>query len=200
MNEKVHICYNTAKRFLLELLESNDFSKDEDVIKTLRATVQKEKASHIDIMEPSKLIIDKQCNIYLPGFCLDEIKMAYLPKTIFLFFLLHPEGVDFKSLYNYAQELYDIYQVVSSEKNTEAGKMRNTIKNLVDLTTNRIYESCSNSRKELRTVIPEELLEQYCIIGKQGDGRHLILLNRNFISIENDKLKVIQSNIFTHLK
>lgn len=42
MNEKLSISYHTAKRILVELLENNDFSTDEDVMKILGAVVQKE--------------------------------------------------------------------------------------------------------------------------------------------------------------
>ena len=42
MSDKLSISYHTAKRILLELLENNDFSTDEDILKILGSVVQKE--------------------------------------------------------------------------------------------------------------------------------------------------------------
>lgn len=193
MNEKVHISYNAAKRVLLELLENNDFSKDQDIIKRIHATVQPPDNFPTATIELSKIVIDKQCRISLPDYGSEEVRMPYLPKTVFFFFLFHPEGVEFKSLYNYTQELYAIYQVVSSEKNTEADKMKCCIKNLVEPSNNRIYEACSIIRKALSRLVPKELLEVYCIVGKQQNRRHLVMVNRDLICIENEQLRMIQS-------
>ena len=161
MSEKLSISYHTAKRILLELLEDNDFSTDEDILKILGSVVQKE------TREPeyslSRIIID-------------------------IFFLIHDEGIEFKSMYNYVHELYEIYQVVALEKNTEANKIKRSLDNLVEPVNNRIYETCSIIRRNFSVVIPEPLMEMYCITGKRGE-KHQIKIDRSLIRIENAKLK-----------
>lgn len=47
MSEKLSISYHTAKRILLELLEDNDFSTDEDILKILGSVVQKRLVSRM---------------------------------------------------------------------------------------------------------------------------------------------------------
>lgn len=192
MNEKIYISYNTAKRFLLDLLENNDFSKDEDIIKVLSSVVRKESASCIVKRNLSRIIIDKNCRIFLSDYSLQEIKMPYLPKTVFFFFLFHTEGLEFKSMHKHISELYEIYQLVALDKNVEAAKIRRSIKNLVEPTNNRIYETCSIIRKALSVIIQSELLEQYCIVGKRGK-LHQVLVNRELVCIENEKLRDIQT-------
>jgi len=49
MSDKLSISYHTAKRILLELLENNDFSTDEDILKILGSVVQKEIIFHLYI-------------------------------------------------------------------------------------------------------------------------------------------------------
>ncbi|HUH33440.1 MAG TPA: hypothetical protein VLZ28_05765, partial [Daejeonella sp.] len=44
---------------------------------------------------PSRLLIDKHSKLFLTDFGNLEIKMSPLPKTLFLFYLRHPEGVAF---------------------------------------------------------------------------------------------------------
>ena len=40
MDDKAHIPYRTAKRFLIELIKNNDFSGDEEIIRLLHSILQ----------------------------------------------------------------------------------------------------------------------------------------------------------------
>lgn len=190
MSEKLSISYHTAKRILLELLENNDFSTDEDVLKILGSIIPPKNTNVItcEKEEMSRIVIDKNGRIFLPSYSSMEVKMPYLPKTVFIFFLIHKEGIEFKSMYNYIQELYEIYQIVALEKNTEASKIRRSLENLVEPVNNRIYETCSIIRRSFSMVIPELLMEFYCITGKRGE-KHQIRIDSSLIEIENEKLK-----------
>lgn len=190
MSDKLSISYHTAKIILLELLENNDFSTDKDILKILGSIIQKEinNETNNDKEEMSRIIIDKDGRIFLPDYSPKEVKMQYLPKTVFLFFLIHKEGIEFKSMYNYMHELYEIYQIVTLEKNMEAGKLRDSIGNLVEPVNNRIYETCSIIRRSLSMVVPKALMEIYCITGKRGEKRR-IGIDSSLIEIENTKLK-----------
>lgn len=190
MNDKLSISYHTAKKILLELLENNDFSTDEDVLKILGSIIPPKDTNVItcEKEEMSRIVIDKNGRIFLPSYSSMEVKMPYLPKTVFIFFLIHKEGIEFKSMYSYIQELYEIYQIVALEKNTEASKIRRSLENLVEPVNNRIYETCSIIRRSFSMVIPELLMEFYCITGKRGE-KHQIRIDSSLIEIENEKLK-----------
>lgn len=194
MSEKLSISYHTAKRLLLELLENNDFSADEDIMKVLGSVVRKDiyNETNNGKEKMSRIIIDKNGRIFLPDYSSIEVKMPYLPKTVFLFFLMHKEGIEFKSMHNYMHELYEIYQIVALEKNTEASKIRRSLENLVEPVNNRIYETCSIIRRSLSIVVPEALMEMYCVTGKRGE-KHRILIDSSLIEIENVKLKEVFS-------
>lgn len=189
MSDKLSISYHTAKRILLELLENNDFSTDEDILKILGSVMRKETSeTNASDEKISRMIIDREGRIFLPDYSSSEIKIQYLPKTVFIFFLIHEGGVEFKSMYNYTQELYEIYQLVALEKNIEAGSIKVSLENLVEPVNNRIYEICSIIRRNLSKVVPVALMDVYCITGKRG-GKHQILLNRLLVDIENERLK-----------
>ena len=188
MSEKLSISYHTAKRILLELLEDNDFSTDEDILKILGSVVQKE------TREPeyslSRIIIDKEGRVFLPDYSSMEIRMPYLPKTVFIFFLIHDEGIEFKSMYNYVHELYEIYQVVALEKNTEANKIKRSLDNLVEPVNNRIYETCSIIRRNFSVVIPEPLMVIPLIVYDIEQIKYLYQRN-NYENIEQAVYKEI---------
>ena len=190
MNEKVNISYYTAKKMLMELLANDYLLKDEEVKKLLKKMASKNDEKNGCLPQSTPIIIDTQCRLFFPMYSDKEVKMSYLPKTVYIFFLLHHSGVEFKNLDNYLKELYQIYQIVSEEKNIEAGKIKKSLNNLVEPGNNRIYEICSVVRKTLSEILPTELVAQYAITGKWG-GLHRIEAKRSLLEIKHERLKHI---------
>lgn len=190
MNEKLNISYYTAKKILMELLANDHLLKDEEVKKLLKKMASKNDEKNGCLPQSTPIIIDTQCRLFFPMYSDKEVKMSYLPKTVYIFFLLHHSGVEFKNLDNYLKELYQIYQIVSEEKNIEAGKIKKSLNNLVEPGNNRIYEICSVVRKTLSEILPAELVTQYAITGKWG-GLHRIKAKRSLLEIRHEKLKQI---------
>ena len=152
MNDKAHIPYHTARRFLIDLIKNNDFSGDDEIIKLLHSILQgKSCLNYFTDGVVSRIRIDKETRIFLLDYSDQEVKMPCLPKTVFLLFLIHPEGVNFKGMRAYLQELYNIYQIVM-KKNIEADKIKQILSNLVDPMSNSIYEACSIIRNRLLKV------------------------------------------------
>lgn len=189
MDDKAYIPYHTAKRFLIDLIKNNDFSGDEEVTRLLHSVLQEKSCiDYLTLGAMSRIFIDKEARIFLPDYTDRELKMPYLPKTVFLFFLLHPEGVAFKSMHNYLQELYDLYQIVAIEKNIEAGKIKQVLANLVEPVNNSIYENCSRIRKTLLDVVGPSRIGIYSITGRRGDC-HFIRLERKLLVVEHPRLR-----------
>lgn len=192
MNRKLSISYYTAKEMLMELLTNNKLLEDEEIkmmLKDMALQGNKEDESS-SINTP--IIIDTRCRLFFPMYSNKEVKMSYLPKTVYIFFLLHHTGVEFRNLDYHLKELYQIYQIVSEEKNIEARKIKRSLENLVSPGNNRIYEICSVVRKTLSEVLPTELVTQYAITGKWG-GLHKIKAERSYLEIKNKKLQQILS-------
>lgn len=193
MNRKLSISYYTAKEMLMELLTNNKLLEDEEIrvmLKDMALQDNKKEDKCSSINTP--IIIDTQCRLFFPTYSDKEVKMSYLPKTVYIFFLLHHTGVEFRNLDHYIKELYQIYQIVSEEKNIEARKIKRSLENLVSPGNNRIYEICSVVRRTLSEVLPTELVTQYAITGKWG-GLHKIKAERSYLEIKHKKLKQILS-------
>lgn len=189
MSRKLNISYYTAKKMLMELLANDKLLQDEEIKKMLKEMALQNNKTDI-CSKNTPIIIDTQCRLFFPMYSDKEVKMSYLPKTVYIFFLLHHTGVEFKNLDCYMKELYQIYQIVSEEKNIEAGKIKKSLNNLVAPGNNRIYEICSVVRRNLSEILPTELVEQYAITGKWG-GLHKIKAGRSSLEIRHTKLKQI---------
>lgn len=192
MDRKLTISYYTAKEMLMELLANNKLLEDEEIKVMLKdMALQKNEEDRNSFMN-TPIIIDTECRLFFPMYSDKEMKMSYLPKTVYIFFLLHHTGVEFKNLDHYLKELYQIYQIVSEEKNIEARKIKRSLENLVSPGSNRIYEICSVVRRTLSEILPRELVTQYAITGKWG-GVHKIKAERSYLEIRHKKLKQILS-------
>lgn len=192
MDRKLTISYYTAKEMLMELLANNKLLEDEEIKVMLKdMALQKNEEDRNSFMN-TPIIIDTECRLFFPMYSDKEVKMSYLPKTVYIFFLLHHTGVEFKNLDHYLKELYQIYQIVSEEKNIEARKIKRSLENLVSPGSNRIYEICSVVRRTLSEILPRELVTQYAITGKWGRV-HKIKAERSYLEIRHKKLKQILS-------
>lgn len=192
MDRKLTISYYTAKEMLMELLANNKLLEDEEIKVMLKdMALQKNEEDRNSFMN-TPIIIDTECRLFFPMYSDKEVKMSYLPKTVYIFFLLHHTGVEFKNLDHYLKELYQIYQIVSEEKNIEARKIKRSLENLVSPGSNRIYEIYSVVRRTLSEILPRELVTQYAITGKWG-GVHKIKAERSYLEIRHKKLKQILS-------
>ena len=174
----------------MELLNNDKLLEDKEIKEMLKDMASQNDGTDTFPHIKTPIIIDTQCRLFFPKYSDKEIKMPYLPKTIYIFFLLHNAGVEFRNLDSYFNELYQIYQIVSEEKNIEAGKIKKSLRNIVAPGNNRIYEICSIIRRTLSEILPAELIGQYAIRGKWG-GLHKIEVERSLLEIKHKRLKQI---------
>ena len=128
----------------------------------------------------SRLRITRQFKILLVDYDM-EIKMGPLPKTVFLFYLRHPEGVKFTYLQDYVDELRNIYGHVSV--NDDPVKMDESIASLTDPLNNSICEKCAAIKKAFMLKVHDNVAKNYYITGMQG-GEKGIALDRNLVEWE----------------
>lgn len=129
----------------------------------------------------SRLKITKKFKIYLTDYENEEIKMGPLPKTVFLFFLRHPEGVMFSHLQDYREELKIIYGHVCT--NDDPQRMEESINRLTDPFDNSICEKCANVKKAFLVKVADNIASNYYISGAQGEKKG-ISLDRNLVEWE----------------
>lgn len=121
----------------------------------------------------SRLVVDKDYRIFLPDYNNLEITMSPLPKAVYLLFLRHPEGIPFKRLRDYHDELLDLYKQVSNrviESNIE-----NSIRDITDPTKNSINEKCSRIREAFLTHFDFAYAQHYFVTGRRGEPKRITL-------------------------
>lgn len=129
----------------------------------------------------SRLVIKKRYRIVLEDFNRVEIKMAPLPKTIFLFYLRHPEGVAFTELQDYREELISIYSRLSHFD--DRSKVEKSIDRLIDPFDNSISEKCSVAKAAFMLKVDPSIAQYYAISGEPGEKKY-IPLDRDLVSWE----------------
>lgn len=129
---------------------------------------------------PGRLRITRQFKILLVDYD-KEVKMGPLPKTVFLFYLRHREGVMFSHLQDHIEELKYIYGHVSV--NDDPKKMEESIEKLTDPFNNSICEKCAAIKKAFLLQVNDHIARHYYITGYQG-GPKWITLDKNLVEWE----------------
>lgn len=127
------------------------------------------------------ILIDKNFRVYLVDNNMQEVEMNPLSKTLFLFYLKHPEGVALKCLSDYKAELSHIYSRLTGRESVE--DIEKSILDMVDPTSNSVHEKCSRIKAAFKDKVSSTTLTDYVPSGKQGELR-FISLDRNLVTWE----------------
>ena len=129
----------------------------------------------------SRLVITKDWRILLPDYNNMEIKMEPLVKAVYLLFLRHPEGIAFKQLPDYREELTRIYNQLKP-----SGLTDRAIQSIEDVTNpmlNSINEKCARIRAAFVGQFDDYMAKSYYIDGLRGEAKK-IALSRNLVTWE----------------
>lgn len=143
---------------------------DENFIRQLFASKRK----------PGKMLITKDYRILLTDYDI-EISLEPLPKAVYLLFLKHEDGIYFKELPYYREELFDIYKNITNKSDLNA--VTSSLNRVTDPFDNSINEKCSRIKNAFVAKIDQEIASNYIITGIYGD-RKRITLNRSLLTIE----------------
>ena len=128
------------------------------------------------IREPqqiSRLVITKEFRLLLPDYHDMEIRMTPLVKAVYLLFLRHPEGIIFKHLVDYREELMAIYQQLKGT--TDVASLQRSIDDVTDPTKNSINEKCARIREAFVSQFDERLAEHYIVTGERNTPKRIKL-------------------------
>lgn len=127
-----------------------------------------------------KLVISRSYRIFL-GEERKEVHLEPLVKAVYLLFLKHPEGIIFKDLPDYREELAKIYNKVRPW-----GLSDRALKSIEDVTNpmlNSINEKCARIRRTFVSMLDSSVAEQYYIKGARGKAKK-ITLSRELVAWE----------------
>ena len=132
----------------------------------------------------SRLLITKDYRFLLVDLGNKEIELQPVHKAVYLLFLAHPEGIEFKRLGEYREELTCYY--MQTAKMMDKAKIMEGVDHLVNPLDNAINEKCSRIKKVFLEMMDEYMASYYIISGHTQ--KHIAGSSR----IWYERLKVIK--------
>ena len=131
----------------------------------------------------SRLVITKDYRFILEDYNQREVELQPVHKAVYLLFLAHPEGIEFKQLSDYREELTRYYMATAKLMDKE--KIIEGVDHLVNPLDNAINEKCSRIKKVFLDMMDEYTASYYII--SSHTQRHVVGSSR----IWYQRLKVI---------
>lgn len=177
---------------LFDLVSSNDIFNDvltkyyegkrcEKTLKRLGYRKERIK-NHLAL---SRMSITQDHRIILNDYEGIEIEMEPLVKAVFFLFLKHPEGIRFKQLPDYREELASIYKELRP-----LGLNKRTLQSIEDVTNpllNSINEKCARIRAAFVKLFDEHLAKNYFVTGERGMPKKITLPRDLVVWEEGDR-------------
>ena len=129
--------------------------------------------------ELSRLVITEDYRFVLADYNHQEVELQPVHKAVYLLFLAHPEGIEFKKLGNYREELTKYYMATAKLMDKE--KIIEGVDHLVNPLDNAINEKCSRIKKVFLDMMDEYAASYYIISGhtqKRFEGSNRIWYER----------------------
>ena len=108
----------------------------------------------------SRLVITKDYRFWLADYQ-QEVELQPVHKAVYLLFLAHPEGIEFKRLADYREELTGYY--MQTAKMLDKEKIAEGVEHLVNPLDNAINEKCSRIKKAFLELMDEYRASYYFI-------------------------------------
>lgn len=171
---RFRISGGSSDAYVKELDEDEDFKSDafeqaqKCVARLLNKGYSKETiwALLAPMKELSPIKITRDFRILLTSYNM-EIELPPVQKAVYLLFLKHPNGINFKDMLDYQDELFHIYRKIAirgvRQKHVE------TITDLVNPLSNSMNEKCSIIKKRVTALLDDELARHYYISGGKGE-------------------------------
>ena len=102
-----------------------------------------------------------------------EVQLEPLVKSLYLLCLQHPEGIIFKDLPDYRQELAEIYNKVRPWGLTD--RALRSIEDVTNPMLNSINEKCAKIKKVFVAMLDSSIADQYYIKGSRGEAKKIAL-------------------------
>lgn len=120
-----------------------------------------------------RLVVTKDYRIVIAGRMQREVKMEPLVKAVYLLFLAHPEGILFKRLPDYREELTRLYVKLRPTGLTD--RVLRSIEDVTNPLLNSINEKCARIRGAFVGQFDDHLARHYYIDGLRGEAKKITL-------------------------
>ena len=139
-------------------------------IQNIMEVVRKELLYRVNadqIVKPHKIKISKLYQITIPDLNNLEINFTPLIKTLYVFYLKHPEGVRRIDIRDHHQELLQIYGQLANLDDNKS--IATNINNLTDLSSDSFSEKKAKINRAIKDLLGQDLANHYSISGGKGE-------------------------------
>jgi hypothetical protein len=164
---------NLLKRFLIDI-RSNNLTP----IEKRRGWFEN---FHIPAIIVSELHVKREYKQLILEDYSTEIELEPLIKTLYVFYLKHPEGVRRIDIQDHHEELQDIYTQITNKSDLE--KVKKSIDSLIDISGKSFDEKISKIKKHLIELLGEKIARNYIIYKSSSEEYKL---NLDFQKIKFD--------------
>ena len=109
----------------------------------------------------SPLVITEDYRFLLPNYGNREVQLSPIHKALYLLFLNHPEGIEFKNLVDHREELFALYRKIGNR--IDPDKITETVNRLTNPLDNAINEKCSRIKAAFSDLMDEYQADYYII-------------------------------------
>ena len=111
----------------------------------------------------SRLLITKDYRFILIDYGYSEVELTTVYKAVYMLFLNHPEGIEFKQLGNYRNELLRYY--MSTSRLMDRIAIETSVDMLVNPLNNSINEKCSRIKSAFLSIMDQYKASFYIVSG-----------------------------------
>ena len=163
MTEQVHHTpEEIAERIRLLAGQLQQTGRMDLLLKAIGAPLLEELRIEAARAKLSRLLITKDYRFWLTDYQ-QEVELQPVHKAVYLLFLAHPEGIEFKRLGDYREELTRYYMATAKLMDKE--KILEGVGHLVNPLDNAINEKCSRIKKVFLDMMDEYAASYYIISG-----------------------------------
>ncbi len=164
MTDVMHRTPEEVAELLRQLAEQLKAAGRKDLLlKALGAPLLEELRMEAARAKLSRLHITKDYRFFLVDYDNREVEMTPVHKAVYLLFLNHPEGIEFKRLSDYREELLQYYMATAKLMDKET--IRESVDMLVNPLNNSINEKCSRIKSIFLGMMDQYTANYYIISG-----------------------------------
>lgn len=118
------------------------------------------------IAGPYSIYFNDDKKLIIPQLGNRELKLEPLLSTIYIFFLIHSDGVLMKNIVNHSSYLRKIYRILNP--NTTPDQVKNTIEQLTKNDNKLLIQKKSKINKDIKKQLGNSIAEDFLISGSRG--------------------------------
>lgn len=134
----------------------------------------------------SRLTVNAETHIFLPDYDEAEVRLTAMERSLYILFLLHPEGIKQSDVCDHIDELVSIYGIVKPGAREE--NIKRYVENVCNVGSDALRQNISRIKKAFKDLIPnDDIARNYYISGERN----------GIYKIELEREKVLLPAVFT---